>query len=109
MKNIAYLLLLPLLVCTLHVGAAERTAYVDDLVYILDLEHHTAEVGVNPKTFGDVIIPEQISDGEGNTYDVTSLAADAFKGCKNITSIVLPPTLQRLSRSSLEGTGVYLN
>ena len=109
MKHISYILTLSLLMVCMHLDAAERTAYVDDLVYTLDLEHHTAEVGVNPKTFGDVIIPEQISDGEGNTYDVTSIAADAFKGCKNLTSIVLPATMRRLSRSSLEGTGVYQN
>ena len=89
--------------------AADVTAYVDDLVYILDVEHRTAEVGVNPKAYGDVVIPEQITDGEGKTYTVTSLSAEAFKGCKGLTSIVLPPTIRQLYRSSIEGTALYAN
>ena len=46
--------------------AAEPTAYVDNFVYTLDYAHHTAEVAANPKASGDIIIPEQIKDGEGN-------------------------------------------
>lgn len=87
----------------------EPTAFVDDLVYTLDYEHRTAEVATNAKASGDLIIPEQIKDGEGNTYTVTSLSADAFKGCKGLSSIVLPPTIRQLYRSSLEGTGVFAN
>ena len=89
--------------------AAEPTAYVDNFVYTLDYAHHTAEVAANPKASGDIIIPEQIKDGEGKTYTVTSLSAEAFKGCKGVTSIVLPPTIKQLYRSSLEGTGVFAN
>ena len=67
--------------------AAEPTAYVDNFVYTLDYAHQTAEVAANPKASGDIIIPEQIKDGEGKTYTVTSLSAEAFKGCKGVTSM----------------------
>ena len=89
--------------------AAEPTAFVDDIVYTLDYEHRTAEVAANPKTSGELTIPEQIKDGAGRSYTVVSLSENAFKGCKSLTSIVLPKTLRRLYRSSLEGTGVYAN
>ena len=102
-------ILLFLLLLAGVVRAAEPTAFVDDLVYTLDIEHRTAEVATNAKTTGDIIIPAQIKDGEGKTYTVTSLSAEAFKGCKGLTSIVLPPTIRQLYRSSLEGTAVYAN
>ncbi|MBO4577947.1 MAG: hypothetical protein J5688_04490, partial [Paludibacteraceae bacterium] len=101
------LLFLLLLAGTMY--ASEPTAFVNDLVYTLDTEHLTAEVATNAKTIGDLIIPAQIKDGEGKTYNVVSLSADAFKGCKGLTSIVLPPTIQRIYRSSLEGTAVMAN
>lgn len=102
-------LLIALLSCALSAYSAEQTAFVDDLVYTLDTEHRTAEVATNSKTAGELIIPAQIKDGEGRTYTVTSLSANAFKGCKNLTSIVLPPTIKQLYRSSIEGTAVYAN
>ena len=66
--------------------ASEPTAFVNDLVYTLDTEHLTAEVATNAKATGDLIIPAQIKDGEGKTYNVVSLSADAFKGCKGLPS-----------------------
>ena len=107
MKKI-FTLLICIIVASLAC-AAEPTAFVNDLVYTLDTEHRTAEVATNAKTSGDIIIPAQIKDGEGKSYTVTSLSAEAFKGCKNLTSIVLPPTIKQLYRSSIEGTGVYAN
>ena len=64
-------------------NAAEPTAFVDDIVYTLDYEHRTAEVAANPKTSGELTIPEQIKDGAGRSYTVVSLSENAFKGCKD--------------------------
>ena len=68
----------------------------------------TAEVTLNPRATGEIFIPEQIQVGQ-NTYTVVSIADRAFKGCKNLTAVVLPKTLTRVYRSAFDGTGIMLN
>ena len=83
-------------------------AQYQDVYYAVDDNHLTAEVSLNPKASGELLIPEQITVGQ-NTYTVIAIGDRAFKGCKNLTAIVLPPTIQRVYRSAFEGTGIYLN
>lgn len=83
-------------------------ASYQDLRYTLDENHLTAEVALNPRATGELLIPEQIKAGQ-NTYTVVSIADRAFKGCKNLTAIVLPKTLERVYRSAFDGTGIMLN
>ena len=86
---------------------AEDAQY-QDVYYTIDINHLTAEVALNPKASGELFIPEQIVVGQ-NTYTVTSIGDKAFKGCKTLTAVVLPRTLQRVYRSAFEGTGIMSN
>ena len=88
-------------------GKAEDAQY-QDVFYSIDAIHLTAEVASNPKAFGELLIPETIVAGQ-NTYTVTAIGDKAFKGCKNLTAIVLPKTIERVYRSAFDGTGIMLN
>ncbi len=46
---------------------------------------------------GNVVIPEQVTNG-GVTYKVTSIAYDAFRDCKALTSVSLPSTIKRIGK-----------
>ena len=83
-------------------------AQYQDIHYTLDENHLTAEVALNPKASGELFIPETIVAGQ-HTYTVIAIGDKAFKGCKNLTAIVLPKTLQRVYRSAFDGTGIMLN
>ena len=43
-----------------------------------------------------------------NTYTVIAIGDKAFKGCKSLTTIVLPPSIERVYRSAFDGTGIML-
>ena len=97
---------LTLLVSVLCVNAED--AQYQDIFYSVDDNHLTAEVVSNPKASGDILIPETIVVGQ-NTYTVIAIGDKAFKGCKNLTSIVLPKTIERVYRSAFDGTGIMTN
>ena len=83
-------------------------AQYQDVNYTFDENHMTAEVALNPRATGEIFIPEQIQVGQ-NSYTVVGISDKAFKGCKNLTAIVLPKTLKQVYRSAFEGTGILLN
>ena len=83
-------------------------AQYQDIRYMLDETHLTAEVIQNPKMSGELVLPAEIKVGQ-NTYRVTSIGDKAFKGSKGLTSIVLPKTIERVWRSAFEGTGIMTN
>ena len=95
-----------LLVAALSVKA--ENAQYQDINYTVDDNHLTAEVTLNPKASGELLIPETIVVGQ-HTYTVTAVGDKAFKGCKNLTTIVLPRTIERVYRSAFDGTGIMLN
>ena len=88
--------------------ASAGDALFQDIRYSLDDNRLTAEVTLNPRATGEVFIPEQITAGQ-NQYVVTAIGDRAFKGCKGLTAVVLPKTLERVYRSAFEGTGIMLN
>lgn len=51
---------------------------------------------------GEIVIPQTFVEG-GKTYTVVATAANAFLNCKEVTSIVLPPTCVKIGRSSFKG------
>lgn len=83
-------------------------ALYQDVLYSLDDDRLTAEVALNPKATGELLIPEQITAGQSK-YTVVAVSDKAFKGCKGLTSIVLPRTIKRIYRSAFDGTGIMLN
>ena len=106
MKRTTLLTILSILIAALPLHAEEAT--YQDLRYTLDENHLTAEVTLNPRAAGEIMIPEKIIVGQ-NTYTVTSIADRAFKGCKNLQTIVLPQSIERIYRSAFDGTGIMLN
>lgn len=94
------------LVAALAVSAQD--AQYQDVHYTVDESLLTAEVGLNPRAAGEIFIPETIVVGQ-NTYTVIAVGDKAFKGCKNLTAVVLPKTIQRVYRSAFDGTGIMLN
>ena len=95
-----------LLVAVLVANAQD--ALYQDVHYTINENRLTAEVTLNPKASGELFIPETIVAGQ-NRYTVTAVGENAFKGCKNLTAVVLPKTIERVYRSAFEGTGIYLN
>ncbi len=93
---------------SLAIFAQQQTAQVDDINYQLNASDATASVISTPAAEGDILIPETITVGD-RTYTVTEIDDKAFKGCRRLTSVVLPPTLQHVYRSAFDGTGVLTN
>ena len=83
-------------------------AQYQDVHYAVDEITLTAEVVANPRATGELFIPEHIVVGQ-DTYTVVAIGDKAFKGCKNLTAIVLPQSIERVYRSAFEGTGIMLN
>ena len=93
---------------TFHLSPLQaQDAQFQDIHYTVDENHLTAEVALNPKVSGELFIPQTIVVGQ-NTYTVIAVGDKAFKGCKNLTAIVLPPSIERVYRSAFEGTGIML-
>ena len=98
---------LVLAVCTTLCVCAENAVY-QDINYRIDTKNRTAEVTQNPKASGELYIPAEIPVGQ-QTYRVTGIGENAFKGCKNLTAIVLPRSIERIYRSAFDGTGIMLD
>ena len=69
-----------------------------DGLYYLAISDTEAELYYPPEgTYsGDVTVPQTVMDAEGNQYSVTGIGNYAFYEAENITSIVLPPTIDKL-------------
>lgn len=106
-KDMNVLTLVALLLLSTASLFAENAQY-QDVNYSVDDNQMTAEVTLNPKATGELLIPETIVVGQ-HTYTVTAVGDKAFKGCKNLTTIVLPRTIERVYRSAFDGTGIMLN
>ena len=52
-----------------------------------------AEVAGHANIVGELVIPEIVTDSNGNTYIVTAIGLNTFDMCNGITSVVFPPSL----------------
>ena len=72
---------------------------VDGVFYKVD--GHEATVTYGTPTFksyeGRVDIPAQVTAG-GVTYDVTAIGNNAFRNCRQLTSVTLPSTISRIGK-----------
>lgn len=94
------LLVLVLLMITLCVKA--NYVKIDGINYNLISKTHGAEVvAVAGHYVGDIIIPETIRY-EGVTYKVTSIGANAFALCTEMTSIKLPNNLTSIGANAFD-------
>lgn len=55
-----------------------------------------AEVAGHANIVGELVIPEIVTDSNGNTYIVTAIGLNTFYMCNGITSVVFPPSLTRI-------------
>lgn len=88
-----FCLFMTALLSVIGTSAYAQNVVIDGLYYTLNSEKRTAEVAVQSKTdvVGDIVINSTVT-WEGTDYTVESTADDAFKECKQLTSIVLPNT-----------------
>ena len=55
---------------------------------------------IGTKVSGALVIPPTISDGHGVNFKVTEVGAHKDYNCKNVTSITLPETIERIGTTS---------
>ena len=71
---------------------------IDGLRYLIDPDVKTA--ALVPKTdgqySGDIVVPEKVKSSDGAEYSVTSLGAECFNGCSDLTSVTLPSSVTSL-------------
>ena len=81
--------------------AYAQRVFVDSVYYTLDNTAMTAQIAVQSSStaVGDIVINDTVTY-EGANYAVTSMADDAFAGCVQLTSIVLPQTLRNLGKNA---------
>ena len=95
MKIIVYSLLLALLPMVANAESVE----INGIYYNLISKTKTAEVTSNPNYYsGNVVIPASVTY-DGNSYNVTSIASNAFYGC-NLTSIAIPSSVTSIGQSA---------
>ncbi|MCM1071121.1 MAG: leucine-rich repeat protein [[Clostridium] fimetarium] len=92
-----------LLSIPLNLNAVWIDGWDGDFSYTLNFEEKTATLtkyfSYTPKDSIDVVIPDKISDMEGNEYKVTEIAYGVFEynDKEKIRSVVLPKYLRKLS------------
>ena len=81
--------------------AYAQRVFVDSVYYTLDNTAMTAQIAVQSSStaVGDIVINDTVTY-EGANYAVTSMADEAFAGCVQLTSIVLPQTLRNLGKNA---------
>ncbi len=65
--------------------------YVDGIYYHFNTETKTADV-IKYSYEGDIVIPSSVTL-RGVNYSVTSIANNAFNGCKQVTSVTFPNSI----------------
>ena len=99
-KIMFFVLLFAALVLKGTCAYAQRV-FIDSVYYTLDNTAMTAQIAVQSSStaVGDIVINDTVTY-EGANYAVTSMADDAFAGCVQLTSIVLPQTLRNLGKNA---------
>lgn len=84
--------------------------YVNGVYYrITSLLFHNVELAgfIKGQTRKSIEIPDSIFDSiSGHYYHVTSVADNAFKGCKQLESVTLPNKVTRIGKSAFQGCSI---
>ena len=84
---------------------ATKTAVIDGATYnLLDTMDATY---VSCPSGSEIVVPSSVTYS-GKTYTVTNIGSNAFKSNKNITSVVLPGTVEGLPTSCFSGSKVFM-
>lgn len=82
----------------------ESTFEVDGIAYSLtSIDDMTIEVASKSGGYsGEVNIPETVTI-DNNTFRVTAIGENAFKGCSNVTSVNIPSTVTEIKKNAFSG------
>ena len=100
-KGFVMLVVLMLMTTSSAMAQEPKFEVIDGFRYLLDSGTKTATLvpKTDGKYFGDIIIPEKVKSNDGVDYNVTSLGASCFEGCKNLASITIPSSVTSLGSS----------
>ena len=109
MKKALFLLAVLAMMFTLPATAQTATATIDGVRYEFN-EPETGEATVLPSSngnySGEVFIPATVTYN-GQEYTVTVIGNNAFKLCRNLTSVSMPYTIERLGdKAFFQCTGI---
>ena len=72
---------------------------IDGLRYLIDSDVKTATLAANnggEKYSGNIVVPEKVKASDGVEYPVTAFAANTFKDCGGLKSIIIPSSVTSL-------------
>lgn len=101
---------LPVCMAAIAALSASAHSFVQDGIYYNYLGNNQVEVTFegtdytkNPDRYtGAIEIPSHVVQS-GTEFTVASIGANAFNGCTNLTSIILPETIGEISIQAFEG------
>ena len=100
LKSLVLLVVIAIL-ATSNTYAQASFETIDGLRYLIDSDVKTAALTANPngeKYSGYIVVPEKVKASDGMEYPVTAFAANAFKDCDGLQSIIIPSSVTSLGR-----------
>ena len=67
---------------------------------ITDVEKHEVSVAMKKKPSGNFEIPPTVYDNDNDEYTVTTIENSAFRGCAELTSVVIPNTVTSIGEKA---------
>ena len=98
LKGLVLLVVIAIL-ATSNTYAQASFETIDGLRYLIDSDAKTAMLTANPngeKYSGNIVVPEKVKASDGVEYPVTAFAANTFKECKGLKSIIIPSSVTSL-------------
>ena len=99
LRHMKKTLLLSLALLTATGIFAQSAIEIDGIIYTLNPSDSTATVYSDNQCSGDIIIPEEVTDGD-ITYQVTSIDGNAFYQNEKITSVFISGTMKSIGQAA---------
>ena len=108
MKKIRFLLLALLLVAipkSLWAYTKDQIVTFDNMTYkvIVATGNKPTLMFLGTTKMGALEIPDKINDNQGTTFTVTEVSGDSHYSCKDVTSVKLPETIEKLGNVCFYG------